>query len=133
MSRGLSWGDIDNDGDVDLVINNNKGPVRLLLNRGSKDNAWIRLSVRDASGKVDQLGTKIEVVTQKGRTLWRRVQTEGSYCSAVDPRVLVGLGDSKGIRYVRAHYAMGGVEEWTALELRKSHVLTKGSGRLIKK
>ena len=99
VSRGLAFGDIDNDGDVDMVVGNDSGPLRLLINNVGNRKHWVglRLVGAAAGGKVrDMVGARVAVTRSDGRTIWRRARADGSYGSASDPRVLVGLGDSHG-------------------------------------
>ena len=97
IARGAAFGDIDNDGDVDVVATNNGGPAKLLLNQsvesGSK-NHWLQVSVRQPSGNRFGFGAWIGVERAGQPTLWRRVRTDGSYLSASDARVHFGLGAS---------------------------------------
>ena len=129
VSRGVAAGDVDNDGDTDLLIINNSGPARLLINQVGNRKAWIGLQLRDGEGKRDLPGTRVEVVRADGRTLWRRSRVEGSYCSSGDPRVRVGLGDAGAIRVLRTHWPDGSVEEWTDLPLRRYTTLRQGASR----
>jgi hypothetical protein len=76
----------------------------------------------------DMLGTRVAVFRRNAPTLWRRVQTDGSYLSSNDPRVLFGLGDAPEITKVQAHWISGRVEEWTSLPLGKYTTLREGSG-----
>ena len=92
VSRGAAFGDVDNDGDTDVVVFNNSGPARLLINRVGQQSAWVGLRLLDASGRVDRLGAIVEIALGDGTILRRRSRTDGSYCSANDPRVLFGLG-----------------------------------------
>ena len=103
VSRGLAFGDIDNDGDLDMVVGNDSGPLRLLINNVGNRKHWVGLRV--------PVGSRVAVTTSDGRTLWRRSHTDGSYGSARDPRVLVGLGDASGPVKVRIVRPDGRVEE----------------------
>lgn len=128
VSRGVAIGDIDNDGKTDLLVVNNLGPVRLLVNRSREAGAWIGLRLVNRLGR-DALGTRVAVVRDDGHTSWRRVATDGSYLSASDPRVIVGLGTSR-VREVRVYWL--GSEEpeiWTDLETGTYHTLAEGRGR----
>ena len=87
VSRGLACGDIDNDGDVDFLINNANGPARLLRNELAEKENWLSLRVLDQELGRDAVGALVRVKLEDGRVLNRRVVSDGSYCSAVDPRV----------------------------------------------
>jgi hypothetical protein len=100
VGRGAAFGDVDNDGDTDVVAFYSNGPVRLLLNQVGERRPWIGFSTGVP-------GTRIEVVRPGSPALWRRVHTDGSYASASDPRVLVGLGERSEVAAVRIH-APGG-------------------------
>jgi len=91
VSRAVAAGDMDNDGDTDLLVTNNSGPVRLLMNRSGQDAAWIGLRLLDARG-ADAAGAVVEVAPPTGAPRLRRVHTDGSYLAAGDPRVVAGLG-----------------------------------------
>jgi enediyne biosynthesis protein E4 len=95
VGRGAAFGDIDNDGDTDIVVSNNNGPVRLLINNVGNRKHWLGLKVA--------VGSRVEVVRKNMPTLWRRARADGSYASANDPRVLVGLGDSTEAPTIRVY------------------------------
>jgi hypothetical protein len=120
VGRGAAFGDIDNDGDTDVVVNNNNGPARLLINNVGNKKHWIGLRfVRSVRLEADQgpakaghyvpdmPGARVEVIRKSGPPLWRRSRVDGSYASANDPRVLVGLGDSPETPTVRIHWPDG--------------------------
>ncbi|HEY8226022.1 MAG TPA: CRTAC1 family protein [Pyrinomonadaceae bacterium] len=113
VSRGAAFGDIDNDGDTDVLVTNNNGPVRLLLNEVGNRNHWLGLRLVGKNGR-DMLGARAEIVITKNHSLRRRSRTDGSYLSANDQRVLVGLGSVAQIDAVRVYWPSGGVDEWKA-------------------
>jgi hypothetical protein len=112
VSRGVAFGDVDEDGDADAVVSNNAGPPRLLMNRVGQDSAWLAVSlVRRRGGSGD---VRVEVRTATGAR-WLRSRTDGSYASAQSPRVRIGLGEhAEPVPAVRFHWP-GGVEEWRDL------------------
>ena len=107
MGRGAAFGDIDNDGDSDVVVANDSGPVRLLVNNVGSRNHWIGLRLVGTTALRDMLGARAGVVRTDGSiVLRRRARSDGSYASANDPRVLIGLG-----RSTVASQDQGGVAE----------------------
>ncbi len=113
VSRGAAFGDIDNDGDVDVVVTNSNGPARLLLNQVGNRNHWLGLRLVGREIQRDMLGARIEVVLSKNKSIWRRVRTDGSYLSANDPRVIVGLSSDARPQVVRVRWPDGASAEWT--------------------
>ena len=128
VSRGAALGDVDNDGDVDVVVFNNNGRTRLLLNQIGNRNHWLGLRVLDPELHRDALQARVEVVTSLGKSQWYRVHTDGSYCSAGDPRIVSGLGADTNIKLVRVHWPDGGIELWPDLEVDRYHILQRGQG-----
>jgi len=129
VSRGAAFGDIDNDGDIDVVISNLHSPARLLINTVGSRNHWI--GVRLLGGSVngrDMLGARVEVIRKNAPTLWRRARSDGSYASANDPRVVVGLGEGTDPPTVRVYWPDGRVEEWSAVAIDTWSVLRQGKG-----
>jgi hypothetical protein len=131
VSRGVAFGDVDNDGDIDILLTNNNGPARLLINNVGHRKHWLGLRMVAEKTNRDMLGTRLALFRPGGPTLWRRVRTDGSYCSAHDPRVLFGLGDSPEIAKIRAYWVDGRVEEWTGLAADRYTTLQEGSGRIV--
>jgi hypothetical protein len=109
----------------------NNGPARLLLNRAGNRRPWIglRLVERAASGRDrDALDTWVGVRRAAGPVQWRRVRTAGSYASAHDPRLLLGLGDGGTVEGVGVRWPDGTEESWGALEAGRYHTLRRGEG-----
>ena len=131
VSRGAAFGDVDNDGDTDVLVTNNAGPARLLINRVGQDRHWLGLDLRGTDGGREMLGAWVGVQRLDRPTLWRRVRTGGSYASAGDPRVLVGLGDAPGVSGVEVHWPDGRVESWPVAEVDRYLTLRQGSGTAV--
>lgn len=123
VSRGAAFGDIDNDGDMDVVVTNSNGPVRLLLNQIGNRNHWLGLRLVNKKDGRDMLGTRVEIEISRGQSLWRRVRTDGSYLSANDPRVLAGLGNATRVETVRVHWPDGKVTELKHPRIDQYHTL----------
>jgi hypothetical protein len=121
VGRGLAAGDVDNDGDVDLVIGNNNGPTRLLINHAAAGKHWLGLKVT--------VGARVEIMRGKDPSLWRRSRTDGSYASANDPRVLVGLGDEAGPVSVRVRWPSGKTEMFADVNVDRYVALAEGTGK----
>ena len=128
VGRGAAFGDVDNDGDVDVLIGNNSGAARLLLNNVGNRSHWIGLRLVGSQGR-DMLGARIAVVRRDGSTLWRRVRTDGSYGSASDPRVVVGLGESTDADRVLVIWPGGSREEWRSPGIDRWTTLKEGKGQ----
>ena len=128
VSRGLAFGDLDNDGDLDMVVANDSGPLRLLINNVGNRKHWIGLNVvRSVQGRqTPAIQAKVTVVTSDGRTLTRRAHADGSYASARDPRVLVGLGDAAGPVRVRIAWPDGKMEERSNVPIDRYATIIEG-------
>ncbi len=133
VSRGAAFGDIDNDGAIDIVIANNNGPVRLLLNqtRFLKRNHWLLVRLEAAGGNRFGIGARIEV-RQNGRRLMRRVHTDSSYLSANDVRVHFGLGEQARIDELIVYWPDGPIESWDKIQADQIMTIRQGTGRILK-
>ena len=135
VARGVAFGDVDNDGDTDALVVTVNGPARLLVNEVGAARPWLGLRLvgrpagaANANAERDLLGSRVEIVRQGASTLWRRAATDGSYASANDPRVLVGLGDAAAVTAVRVHWPDGKVEAFPPPPLRAYTKLVQGTG-----
>ncbi len=92
IGRGAAFGDIDNDGDIDIVVANNSGPAQLLLNQLDAPGRALVVRLEASDGKKSVLGARVGLLRRGKPTIWRRAHTDGSYLSANDSRVHFGLG-----------------------------------------
>jgi hypothetical protein len=92
VSRGLAAGDIDNDGDLDLLVTNNGGPANLLLNEGGSSNALLVRVIGTKSNR-SGIGARLTLTTGTRRQV-REVQSGSSYLGQNDLRAHFGLGEA---------------------------------------
>ena len=98
------------------------------MNNVGNRNHWLGLRMIGTQGR-DMLGARVAVMRSDGSKLWRRVRSDGSYGSANDPRVLVGLGTSAEKPNVHVQWPDGRSEEWSEVAVDRWITLKEGSGR----
>ncbi|MDA8018655.1 MAG: CRTAC1 family protein [Thermoanaerobaculia bacterium] len=129
VSRGAAFGDVDNDGDTDVLVQNNNGPAQLLVNQVGSRDIWLGVRLIGDSGR-DMLGASVSLSTPDGSIFVRRVRTDGSYLSANDPRLLFGLGrsGSQGTYVADVQWPNGRQERFSDLRSGRYQDLVEGQG-----
>jgi len=131
VTRGAAFGDLDNDGDTDVVVFNNSEPSRLLINQVGSQRNWLGLRLVGKATRRDMLGAWVELKQPDGPTQWRRVHTDGSYASASDPRLLFGLADRTSPATARVSWPSGRVEDFGDLAVGRYTELEEGTGQAV--
>ena len=111
-ARGLACGDIDNDGDTDIVIAQTDAPPLILRNDGTR-NHWLGLALTGTKSNRQGIGARVVVTDAGGRKQTFDVSASGSYLSASDPRVLVGLGAAAGVQKIEVRWPGGQTQTLT--------------------
>jgi hypothetical protein len=92
VARGAVHGDLDNDGDLDVLVSTNDGPARLFRNDGGNRSRFLRVRTIGTRSNRDGIGARVTVTLPGGSKLWQYVRTGSSYCSQSDTALTFGLG-----------------------------------------
>ena len=104
--RGAAFGDLNNDGKVDVVVTVLNGPPEILMNRTESDHHWIILKLVGVKDNRDGLGTRIKITTAHG-SQYNEATTAVSYNSSSDKRVHFGLGEDGVIDRIELSWPTG--------------------------
>jgi enediyne biosynthesis protein E4 len=105
--RGAAFGDLDNDGDVDVVLGTSNERAVLLRNNVGNHNHWLSVRLLGTRSNRDGLGAQVRSVTESGLAQTHVVTTAGSYQSASDRRVVIGLGAFDHLRSLEVSWPSG--------------------------
>jgi hypothetical protein len=126
VSRGVAFGDFDNDGDIDMLVNNSGDRPQLLRNDGGNRYNWLTLALCGKRSNRDGLGAKVEVLSG-GK--WRYFQAlgGGSFMAANDPRLHIGLGSETTADEIVVRWPSGTVDRLRHIAARKILTINEGA------
>ena len=125
VARGAAFGDVDNDGDIDVLIAHNNDAPALLVNDGGNKNNWLQVKLTGKKGNRDGIGAKV-FVTVGGKTVYDQVHSTYSFASANDLRVHFGLGNAEFVDALRVEWASGQKDVFQRVKANQIFPVTEG-------
>jgi hypothetical protein len=128
--RGAAFADFDNDGDVDIVVNNVHDTPDLYRLDQTGDRHWIGVALTGTESNRSAIGARVRLVTEEGSRV-EEVRGGGSYYSQNDLRVLFGLGGDPVVDRIEVRWPNGREEAWNAPQADRYHALKEGTGEPV--
>lgn len=129
VARGSATADIDNDGDIDLLITENNGNVHLLRNDSKSSNHFLRLALKATTGNPNAIDAKV-TITYNGKTQTRRVKSSDSYLSQSEFPITFGLGEATKIDKIEVIWLSGEKSVFENVEVDKFYELSESINEL---
>jgi hypothetical protein len=126
-SRAAAFGDFDNDGDIDILINSVNAPPELLRADSTNQNNWIKIKTIGVKSNRDGIGARIKCVTADGSQI-DEVRSGGSYYSQNDLRVHFGVGKNKVIKTIEVRWPSGQIDTLNDLAANQLVTVKEGAG-----
>lgn len=124
-ARGAAFGDLNNDGFVDVVVNCNDGPPLVLMNLGGNGNNWILVKTVGTKSNRDGIGARVRLVSASGLEQHGFVSAGGSYASASDTRLHFGLGQAKEVKLLEVIWPSGTVQRLENVRVNQRMTVTE--------
>lgn len=132
VARGAAYADIDRDGDLDVVLNNNHGAAVLYKNEGGNKASWVSFRLEGVSSNKSGLGAIVRLEMANGKQ-WRAVSSGASYCSQSDLALHFGLGNEQTVKAVEVEWPSGKKQRFTNVAARKFYAVREDADRLVEK
>ena len=127
VGRGLATADFDNDGDIDIVVNNRGAAPELLRNDGGNANNWLTVRLIGTKSNRDGIGASLKLVSE-GFTQFDQAKGGSSYMSASDPRIHFGLGKREKIESLEITWPSGTVDKLASVPINQIITVKEGVG-----
>jgi len=125
VARGAAFGDVDNDGDIDVLIAHNNDAPALLINDGGNQNNWLQVKLTGKKSNRDGIGAKL-YVTVGDKTMHDAVHSTYSFASANDLRVHFGLGNAEWVDTLRVEWPSGSRDVFRHIKANQILPVTEG-------
>jgi enediyne biosynthesis protein E4 len=127
VARGAAYGDVDRDGDLEVVLTTNHGPAYLFRNDGSNRNRWLRVRTVGTKSNRDGIGAVVRVTSASGKQ-WTMVRSGSSYCSQSEIAPTFGLGQDKVVQALEVEWPSGAKQRFTNVPANQVITVQEGRG-----
>lgn len=130
VARGAVHGDVDNDGDLDVLVSTNNGPARLYRNDGGNRTRFLRVKLLGSRSNRDGVGAKVTITLARGGKQWGLVRTGSSYCSQSDTALTFGLGATQRVESIEVQWPSGQTDRTGPVVANQVAFIQEGHGLL---
>lgn len=130
LARGLAFGDVDRDGDSDVLFTENNGPAHLWYNNANERH-FLRVHLQGTESNRDGIGVRLRA-TVDGLMMERRVRAGSSYLSQSEKTATFGLGRQRSVSKLEVTWPSGRVEQFEQVAPNQEVLLVEGSGELVR-
>jgi hypothetical protein len=130
VARGAAFADIDNDGDLDLLVTTNAGPAFVFRNDGGNRNHALRIRLQGTSSNRDGIGTVVRIGSP-GQKQWQMLRSGSSYLSQSELALTFGLGQRTNVASVRIEWPSGTVDQLVNVAAGQTITVREGKGVVL--
>jgi hypothetical protein len=132
VARGAAYADIDNDGDLDLLVTTNGGPALLFRNDGGNRNHALRVKLRGTTSNRDGIGAVVRI-ENAGEKQWQMLRSGSSYLSQSELVLTFGLGEKTQVASARIEWPSGKTDQLTNVAADQTITVEEGKGMIAAK